>query len=100
MLTGLRPHGGPPPRPPRRLVALAALPRLGLYVTSRPKLAAAIFRDAGVVVLPEAVESELCQELLEGCREEEQKILELDELHEGNRGEGRYSLGAVWQVER
>ena len=48
-----------------------------------------------MVVLPQVVPPELCEELLEGCREEEQGILQVDEKREGNRGEGRYSLGEV-----
>ena len=35
-----------------------------------PELAAAIFHDAGFVVLPNAVDLELCNELLEVCRQD------------------------------
>lgn len=55
----------------RALEVHNGLPNIELFVAEDPVLAAEIFKEAGLVLVPNAVGGRQCQELLEACREEE-----------------------------
>lgn len=57
--------------------------------------AAALLRRAGFVVILDAVPPAQCEALLEACHREAAELLCHDALRHGNRGFGRYSLGAA-----
>jgi len=63
--------------------------------SSSPKAARATFRASGFFILHNALMEEACDAMLKRCRQIVGDVLEADAKCHGNRGGGRYSMGAI-----